>query len=162
MNAEPLGLFITWTVYGTYLPGDSRGWTHRDAGHQLGRPQLEKWQRLRLRHPPMTLTQSMRCVTDQAIREICRVRNWSLWAVMSRSNHAHVVLTAASHRPHLVREQLKAKSTRDLRNRFVALRNRPVWSSKGDIQFLDSDSDIERCVEYVVIAQDRKARDQMQ
>ena len=29
---EPLAYFITWTTYGTWLPGDSRGWWQRGDG----------------------------------------------------------------------------------------------------------------------------------
>ncbi len=33
---EPLGYFITWTTYGTWLPGDERGWRRKgDADIQL-------------------------------------------------------------------------------------------------------------------------------
>ena len=31
----PLAWFITWTTYGTWLPGDDRGWTERGKGSQL-------------------------------------------------------------------------------------------------------------------------------
>jgi hypothetical protein len=27
--ADPLAYFLTWTTYGTWLPGDERGWVER-------------------------------------------------------------------------------------------------------------------------------------
>lgn len=65
MNDDsPLGMFITWTVYGTFLPGDGRGWRHRSSGDQLARPLLETWHRDRLNHNVITLDDSMRSVAD--------------------------------------------------------------------------------------------------
>ena len=159
MNHAPLGLFITWTVYGTHLPGDSRGWRHRNTGPQTSCPSLENWHLDGLQHDVITLNKSMHEVTEEAIREICVLRNWSLWAVAVRSNHVHVVVTAPEYAPELVRDQLKAKATRKLREAFQLLVNRPVWSAKGDIEFLDSENDIEQYIVYVNEAQDRKDRD---
>ena len=98
----------------------------------------------------------MQSVADAAIREVCRVRSWSLWAIAVRSNHVHAVITAPEYKPALVRNQLKAKATLELRRAFAAWNDRPVWTEKGDIEFLDSETDIERCVVYVTEAQDRK------
>jgi REP element-mobilizing transposase RayT len=158
MNTSPAALFITWTVYGTFLPGDSRGWSHRSDGQQLQRVLLEQWHRDRLAYPITTLDESMRLVGEAAIREICWVRSWYLWAVSVRSNHVHVLVTAPEYAPKLVRNQLKAKATRDLRAEFPIWDDRPIWSENGDIEFLDSEEDIEQCARYVSEAQDRMDR----
>jgi hypothetical protein len=26
MHGDPIGYFLTWVTYGTWLPGDTRGW----------------------------------------------------------------------------------------------------------------------------------------
>lgn len=101
----------------------------------------------------------MHRVAEESIREICSVRSWSLWALSVRSNHVHVVVTAPEYAPQLVRDQLKSKATRGLRHAFPVWNVRPVWSAKGDIEFLDSEHNIEQCVVYVVEAQNRKDRD---
>ena len=159
MNASPLGLFITWTVYGTFLPGDARGWRLRSAGHQLPRPLLETWHRGRLKHDVITLDAAMQSIAELAIHEIGGVRSWSLWATAVRTNHVHVVVTATEYDPKLVRDQLKGKTTMELRREFPIWKDRPVWSEKGDIEFLDSETEIQQCVVYVSEAQDRKDRD---
>ncbi|MEZ5943865.1 MAG: hypothetical protein R3C18_20910 [Planctomycetaceae bacterium] len=100
----------------------------------------------------------MRSVTEGAIREICKARAWSLWATAARSNHVHVVFTARGFDPEIARDQLKAKATRELRRSFSIWRDRPIWSVKGDIEFLDSENDIETCATYVLDAQNRKDR----
>jgi REP element-mobilizing transposase RayT len=105
------------------------------------------------------LTKPMREVADAAVREICQVRSWTLWAVSTRSNHVHVVVTAPNYKPTLVRDQLKAKVTRDLRQLFDVWKDRPVWTVQGDIEYLDDESDVEQCVAYVLEAQDRMGLD---
>ncbi len=157
----PLALFVTWTVYGTFLPGDARGWRHRTEGGKLPQPRLEQWSQSQLKHDIVLLDDTMRGVAEAAIEEICDFRRWHLWAVSVRTNHAHVVVTAPEYAPELVRDQLKAKATRELRSSFAIWNSRPVWTSKGDIEFLDTEEDIENCVVYLTEAQDRKGRDHM-
>ena len=41
MAGEPLGFFLTWVTYGTWLPGDTRGWVEYQHGWQLPDPILE-------------------------------------------------------------------------------------------------------------------------
>ena len=158
MNDSPLGLFITWTVYGTFLPGDQRGWRHRRDGQRTPQPKLEKWTRDRLKHDVRLLDARMRSTAQSAIEEIASFRLWTLWAVSVRTNHAHAVLTAPGYDPALVRDQLKAKATRELRLVFPVWKHRPIWADKGDVQYLDSEADVQECVLYVSEAQDRKDR----
>ena len=160
MDTSPLALFITWTVYGTFLPGDVRGWRHRAKGAHTASHRLEKWHRDRLNHDVVLLNSEMRVVAKSALLEACRIRQWTTWAVNVRSNHVHVVLTAPDYAPTVVRDQLKAKATRDLRQCFDIWKDRPVWSAKGDIEFMDTEKDIDDCAIYVLEAQDRKDRDQ--
>ncbi|MEM8734509.1 MAG: transposase [Planctomycetota bacterium] len=155
---SPAALFITWTVYGTFLPGDQRGWRHRTDGSRRPNSALQRWHADRLKHDIILLDSPMRTTVETAIHEICKYRSWTLWAASSRSNHTHVVATAPAS-PTIVRDQLKAKATRELRLAFPVWKDRPVWSSKGDIEFLDSQLDIEVCAAYVTEAQDRKHRE---
>ncbi|MEI2768857.1 MAG: transposase [Nitrosomonas sp.] len=152
---------MTWTVYGTFLPGDRRGWRHRQDGIKPAQPLLEQWHRDRLNYDVVLLNADMQAIAETAITEICTFRTWRLWAVSVRSNHAHVLLTAPNYRPTLVRDQLKAKATTALRAAFEIWQNRPVWAANGDIEFLDNDQDIEQSAIYVSEAQDRKCRDQV-
>ncbi len=40
--ADMVGVFITWTTYGTWLPGDARGWRAKVGGYQLPDSELER------------------------------------------------------------------------------------------------------------------------
>ena len=152
---EPVGFFITWTVYGTFLQGDARWWKKRNAGEQLPQPLLEQWHRNRLNHDVILLNEDLRKVVESEIEDHCERRDWKLWAVNARTNHVHVVVTASGVKPEKVRDQLKANSTRGIRQIDSRFTERPVWTTKGDVQFVKTEDDLERVVLYVCEFQDR-------
>ncbi|MCE3018010.1 MAG: transposase [Pirellula sp.] len=154
---EPITLFITWTTYGAWLPGDSRGWRKWKAGDQLPQPKLEEWCRDRMKEKPIVLNESQREAVEKTIREHATIRGWHIHAVCVRSNHAHVVVTAAAP-PKRVRDQFKANGTTALRRMPNPITNEKVWTKGGDIEFIDGDDDLERVVLYVTEAQDRMDR----
>lgn len=39
---DPLAFFLTWTTYGTWLPGDERGWVAKGKGFQGPAPDKER------------------------------------------------------------------------------------------------------------------------
>ncbi len=156
MNSnEPLAFFITWTVYGTHLQGDERGWRRRRKGWQEPRPQLAQWRQDRLLHQVLLLSPEQRNVVDSECHRHCDHRNWKLWAVNARSNHVHVVVTAVGCSGKTVRDQLKANCTRGLRERWPAFRDRPVWSVGGDWECINTEDDLATVCEYVTEAQER-------
>ena len=155
---EPTGYFITWTVYGTFLQGDARWWRKKKAGEQPPQPLLEQWHRDRLKHEIILLTDDHRKVVESEIECHCENRGWRLWVANPRTNHVHVVVTASGYTGDKVRDQLKANCTRGIReidSRFV---DRPVWTTKGDVQFLKTDDDLEQAILYSGETQDRMGR----
>jgi hypothetical protein len=103
----PLAYFLTWPTYGTWLPGDGRGWVQYRRGFQAPDPVKELEARARMTEDACRLDELERRVVEATIASHCRIRNWALHAVNCRSNHLHVVLTAGEH-PDQVRDQLKA------------------------------------------------------
>jgi len=157
----PLAYFITWTVYGTFLQGDARGWRRRGAGIQPPQPRLAEWRQDRLRHSIVLLTPEQRGVVAAEAERLSRFRQWQLWAVAARTNHVHVVVTAAHHSGDVVRDQLKANCTRVLRTDWPLFQDRPVWTTGGDWRCINSEDDLEHAIAYVNDAQDRKDRDEV-
>ncbi len=155
---EPKGYFITWTVYGTFLQGDARWWRKTDAGEQPPQPLLEQWHRDRLKHDVILLNDEHRKVVESEIEYHCKNRGWKLWIVNPRTNHVHVVATAPGYAGDKVRDQLKANCTRGLRGIDERLVGRPVWTAKGDVEFLKTDDDLEQAILYAGEAQDRMGR----
>ena len=157
MNSDdPIAYFITWTVYGTHLQGDARGWKQRRKGNQPARLRLAEWHHDRLKHAVLLLTEGQRTTVEHECMKHCDHREWHLWAVNARTNHVHAVVTAKSCAGQVVREQLKANCTRGLREQWNEFRERPVWTVGGDWQCINSEDDLESAILYVTEAQDRK------
>ncbi|MBX3434535.1 MAG: transposase [Pirellulales bacterium] len=150
---EFIASLITWTTYGTWLPGDGRGWRTWGGDRQQPQPKLERWVKNRLKRDPVTLSAADRATVESAIREHCDFRNWTLLAVNARSNHVHVVVGART-RPQTVRDQLKANCTRRLRQQVEPPTADRIWTAGGDCEFLRDDA-IAAAVDYVVHAQDK-------
>jgi hypothetical protein len=90
-----LAYHLTWTTYGTWLPGDARGWVRwGENGVKPPEPMREVQAKARLAETPVLLTDEQRALVEQTIRDHCRFRAWTLHAVHARSNHIHVVVTA--------------------------------------------------------------------
>lgn len=105
---------------------------------------------------------------ENVIRNHAQHRGWELHAVSVRSNHIHVVVTVV---PKIgkqdyrtadpikrVRDQFKANATRVLRQGENPIRNKKVWTKGGDMQFIDTEDDLEQVVIYITEAQDRMDR----
>ncbi len=153
MRSDPLLMLITWTTYGTWLPGDARGWRDRQEGSKIPRPKLEDWCMQQMKGEVVLLEQKDRLVVEEVCNKHCEIRNWHLFAVNARTNHVHVVV-AADTKPQLVRDQLKANCTRGLRRQAIPLNCNRTWSRGGDCSLLDSDDDVEAAVLYVAEGQD--------
>ena len=154
---DSITLFITWTTYGAWFPGDSRGWRKWKSGEQPPRPLLEAWCRERMKEDPVLLTTNHRKKVEQVCRQHAEIRGWQLHALSVRSNHVHMAVTAEA-APQTVRDQFKANATRVLRQPPDALANEKVWTRGGDIEILDDAEALEKVVTYIMEVQDRMQR----
>jgi REP element-mobilizing transposase RayT len=111
---DRLAYFLTWCTYGTWLPGNERGWVLHRRGWQLPDPVRELEAKAKMAENACRLNARQREVVEQQISETCEHRGWALFAVNCRSNHLHVVLFSPQ-KPEFVRNQLKAWCTRRLK-----------------------------------------------
>ena len=153
---DTIAILITWTTYGTWMPGDLRGWRKRKCGNQLPRPLLAERCRKKMKGEAVLLEQHDRETVERACREHCHHRGWQLYAVNARTNHVHVVLAAVDALPQKVRDQLKANCTGALRRQDQPLVVERTWTRGGDCEILDLEDDIESAIIYSLEAQDRK------
>ena len=112
--AEPLGFFLTWATYGTWLPGDERGWIEYRHGWQLPSPARTLEADARMTEDACILDPEQRALVEKTIADHCQIRGWELHAVNCRTNHLHVVVSAHLH-PDEIRKQFKAWCTRRLK-----------------------------------------------
>jgi len=147
MMDDPIAYFLTWVSYGTWLPGDSRGWVEYHHGWQLPDPVLELEAAARMTEDACRLSEEQRDAVEKQIAETCRHRAWHLHAVNCRSNHVHVVVSAGDTRPKKIRTDLKAWATRCLKQSDAMREN--WWAERGSIRFLYDMDDLEAAVMYV-------------
>jgi REP element-mobilizing transposase RayT len=155
--SDAVTYFIIWTTYGTWLPGDARGWRKQKHGNQPPQPLLEAWCRRRMLENPVLLNETQRGKVEAVCRDHARIRQWKLHAVNARSNHVHLVVTA-NKGPEVVRDQFKANATRVLREEPEAITHDKLWTRGGDCEIVDGEDELERAVVYVLEAQDRMDR----
>jgi hypothetical protein len=104
---EPFALFITWTCYGTWLPGDPRGYvsdtlqpgnaripknnvpgTDYSAGHEFTR----KIAKQRQKSETVYLTQAQARLAADNFLETARSRDWRILRAAVMRNHIHLVV----------------------------------------------------------------------
>jgi len=146
--------FLTFRTYGTWLPGDKRGWVARDGrGSKSARPKLEAHCRKIMRQPPMVLSSSMRSFVDTAIRGYCLRRGWRVLALSVRSNHIHLLLL--SDRPAFkAMAQIKAAVTAALRAAGLIASDRLVFARGGSCRGCYSPIGVDRVRVYIEFGQD--------
>jgi REP element-mobilizing transposase RayT len=152
---EPRAYFLTWTTYGTWLPGDERGWVRKGRGFQLPNPCLARWTEQQLREPPCSLDREQRDLVERTIRRHCDLRRWELFAVNARTMHVHAVI-ASKCAPKVIREQLKSWCTRELNKLGISRRNERRenwWSEKGSIRWIEDEESLEAVIHYVLFGQ---------
>ena len=149
---EPIAYFLTWTTYGSWLPGDGRGSTDKRSGMREPNVRLKTLAAGRLEQRPVTLTIGERILVADTIRAHCRRRGWELLAVSCRSQHVHVIVTAADCSPTVVSQQLKAWTTR-----AIAGTTRPagkIWTRNCSRRRIYSETDRNALITYVKECQD--------
>jgi REP element-mobilizing transposase RayT len=153
---DVLAYHIVWTMYGTWLPGDWRGWVKKRIwGIYPPDPAIERQARERMAEPMVLLTDEQRAIVEKTITEHCRIRGWTLHAVNAQSNHVHVVVTA-DRDPEIVRDQFKAWCSRKLSDAARLIETiakgagRRRWFTEGgDAEAIDTEEYLRNAVEYV-------------
>ena len=84
-----------------------------------------------------------------AIKATCSHRGWTIHALAVRSNHVHSVVSADA-TPERVMHDLKAWSTRALRQSNHDFDNRPIWTRHGSTRYLFDEPALHGAIEYVV------------
>lgn len=154
--SDILAYHIVWTMYGTWLPGDWRGWVKkRISGIQEPDPKVEQAARDRLAEPPVLLSAEQQAIVRKTFRKHCSIRGWRIHALNVRSNHVHLVVTADCSWE-VVRDQIKAWCLRRLSD--AAGLTEPVakkagrrhWFTEGgDAEYIDSQEYLVNAIFYV-------------
>jgi REP element-mobilizing transposase RayT len=154
-----LAYLITFRCYGTWLHGDERGSVGRRGGTNIfGRSKITPNETLRqidrrsLTRRPFELRAADRRIVENAIREVCSVREYLLYAINVRTNHGHLVVSNSGNVERMM-DSFKAYSTKALRAANRIDSSTKPWSRHGSTKYLWTQNHIERAVEYVMNGQ---------
>lgn len=157
-NSYPLAYLLTFRTYGTWLHGDDRTSVKRDGWNSYGHPRyrpnttLERWMSDEMKGKPFILCDRMRIVVDNSIQELCDRRGYGLKASHVRTNHAHVVLSAAQ-KPERIVDALKANATKALRENGLINTETKVWSRGRSRRYLWKPRHVMAAIEYTLYGQ---------
>lgn len=155
----------TSTTYGTWLPGDVRGFVSNVRVEQGPRtrhnipgtlcdadiPTLEATARQKMKGAAVRLTQPQAAVLSQQFQETASFRNWRLLAMAIMCNHVHVVLAAnESIGGAELLKDLKSYGSRKLSERFGRPQGGTWWTSSGSKRHLPDQRAIDSAIEYVM------------
>ena len=156
---------ITWTCYGHWLPGDSRGFvgnvrdkqgkqvTHNIPGtpYDANMPRLENWVRKQMSGPTVSLGQREADAMVIQYQETARIKQWVLQAASVMDNHTHIVVGAPEDRSSKsVLETFKSWTTRTVKKIRPLPSNGTFWTAKGSKRKLPNDPAVRAAVIYVV------------
>jgi REP element-mobilizing transposase RayT len=156
--------FLTWRTYGTWLPGDERGFigaVRDDQGNQVinnipgqpvnrGNVRLESYAASRLKGPPILLTSEHAVELEQQFYETAQYRGWSVLGLAILINHVHlVVLVEGDPDGSAILRDFKSFASRRLNARFGKPASGSWWSESGSRRVVKADANHEAVEDYV-------------
>ncbi len=157
LTVAPIAYFLTWTTYGSWLPGDSRGYVDRHRTHgeiiDAPDPRLQGFARKLLVGDEIVLDGPMRRLVREAILEAVSYHGWAVHALQVRSNHVHIVISAADVSPGKVMGTLKARASRALNDERI---RRNWWTREGSKKNVFTEKELSAAIEYVQGHEDPK------
>ncbi|HEV8062307.1 MAG TPA: transposase [Gemmataceae bacterium] len=162
MHIEAFALHITWTCYGTWLPGDPRGYVSNTLlprrgfsgkenvpGTAYTANDLKTFGHARSiqKSPTRLLTLEQACIAAQALMEAAQKRQWHILRGALMANHVHIVVTNCPADGPNVRRILKGVSDAKLRIRFPDQAR--WWTTGGSDRYKNDQRAIDAAVEYV-------------
>ncbi len=153
-GGEPLAYFLTWTTYGSWLPGDERGWVDSHGNVRPPQPARARLAGHALAESVVAFSSAQRVVVERAITSHCERRAWILHACQCREQHVHVVVTAPGVSATLVMTQFKSWATRMLKEKAgPTCSRRRWWTEGGSKRSVFEEADLAAVMEYVLECQ---------
>ncbi len=151
--SDPIAFFLTWTTYGSWLPGDARGWSDKHGAVRAPSPRLASLAASQLSGKVFTLTPRQQQLVVDTVRRHCSLRHWTLHAIACRPQHVHVVVAACGQDPVAISRELKGWTARALGG-GVPSQSR-VWTRGCSRRWVYDERGLDAVVTYVLECQDR-------
>jgi REP element-mobilizing transposase RayT len=155
---------LTWTTYGSWLPGDRRGLVgqqmdatgtkciHNIPGtaYDPPDPRLHRAMSKTLKAPPVRLNAVHALSLRDQLIEVAEKRGWRLFAVSVMANHVHLVLAVPGDpEPSGILRDFKSYGSRRLNNQFGPPASGTWWTESGSKRKLPNDDAVLAAGKYV-------------
>jgi REP element-mobilizing transposase RayT len=155
---------LTWTTYGTWLPGDARGFVspvedgaeglviHNVPGtpYDADLPALQRAARLALAGEPILLQAEQAETLMAQFHETAAHRHWLLCAAAIMANHVHVVVgVPGDPEPASLLQSFKSYGSRALNRLYGKPASPTWWTESGSRRKLPDESAVRAAMEYV-------------
>lgn len=156
---------LTWTMYGNWLPGDSRAFVsnvrdgdgpevrHNVPGteYDSGMPNLEKHARGRMKGDLVRIDVRQSEVLFEQFQETAGYRGWRLFALGIMANHCHMVVgVAGDPEPETLLQSFKSYGSRVLNRKWTRPKSGTWWTESGSKRKLPDDVAVLTAIQYVV------------
>ena len=160
--------FISSTRYGTWLPGDERGFVstvrnppgprvrHNQFGfpYDADMPELRESARKLVKAPPFFLDLAKAKVICAQFQETATYRQWDMHGFSIMANHFHIIVTASEEFPSTsILGDFKSYASRALNRRWGKPPNGTWWTESGSHRPLPNEKALEDAIEYVLYRQ---------
>jgi REP element-mobilizing transposase RayT len=155
---------LTWTTYGTWLPGDERGFVtnvragegpevrHYAPGTEPDAKQRGLWltAKANMEGPAVYLSAGHARLILEQFQETARFRGWELVAVAIMGNHIHLVVgVPGDPEPDTLLRDFKSYASRRLNKAFARPQSGTWWTESGSRRKLPDEAAVQRAVQYV-------------
>ena len=156
--------FLTWTTYGTWLPGDQRGfvsrtrhgpgprrrWNVPGTPYEKDQPALLRAAKEQCKQPSVFLNLRHSTLILQYLQQTTRRWNWRLLAAAILRTHIHVlVFTQGDPNGFQVLKVLKGSLSRELNRRFAKPDGFRWWTASGSTRCLKSEEEVISVTRYI-------------
>ena len=138
---KTVGYLITWTTYGTWLQGESKGYV-KNGKVLKGDAELKKANEDNLKSEPVKLTREQKEVVRKAILEASKRFNQKIYSIAVYSNHVHIAAEYVDVPISVIVAYYKNASR-------VALNIGRVWTSGYDKRYCFDEKVLKERISYV-------------
>ncbi|MBL7153528.1 MAG: transposase [Phycisphaerae bacterium] len=140
-----IGYMLTWTTYGTWLPGDQRGYVADDRTLPGNGNILER-NRKRQKSPAVKLNAQEKKIVEQTILAEAKTIGQQVESLVVCSNHVHLLTRRHARPVEEVVSRYKSMTTRGL---WKEGRKGRVWTKGYDKRFCFTEQDIATKAKYI-------------
>ena len=156
--------FLTWTTYGTWLPGDERGFVGAVSDNSSGQvihnipgtpydadfSSLRNYSINQMKGEPIYLSYEKAEVMFDQFQETTEYCQWQLCAIGIIRNHVHIVVgVPGDPDPSAILGTFKSYSSRTLNKRWTKPLNGTWWTKSGSKRRLPNEHAVRAAIRYV-------------